>query len=209
MSISQNPMTGQMRKSMANFTTYVYKGQNIIRSKAFNPKDANTELQKVQRASFKLIVNAYQSLGGFADNGFPLRPDTQSVYNAFVAANLLSAIDNTGTIPVIDYRKMLIAKGTLQGVKVTSAVVNASGITVNYATNLSFPHIATTDMVMVVAKTKEGALMSASQQRGSDPTGSISLVSPNISKDDIDYVYLFVITADKKNVSNSVFVELG
>jgi len=39
MSLAQNPLTGQMRQSMANFVTTVYRGQNVIRAKVFMPKD--------------------------------------------------------------------------------------------------------------------------------------------------------------------------
>ena len=208
MSIAQNPMTGEMKKSMANFSTYVFKGQNIVRSKVFTHKDANTELQKAQRASFKLIVNAYQALGGLADNGFPLRPVAQSPYNAFVAANLRDAIDNTGIYPVIDYRKMVVAQGSLPSVVVTSAVADAVGITVSYNAKFTIPRAATTDLVMLIAKLKGGEIMVASQPRGSEEESSLLLVAPNINKDDLDYLYLFVTKADRKNASNSVFVDV-
>ena len=208
MSIAQNPMTGEMKKSMANFSTYVFKGQNIVRSKVFTRKDANTELQKAQRASFKLIVNAYQALGGLADNGFPLRPVAQSPYNAFVAANLRDAIDNTGIYPVIDYRKMVVAQGSLPSVVVTSAVADAAGITVSYNAKFTIPRAATTDLVMLIAKLKGGEVMVASQPRGSEEESSLLLVAPNINKDDLDYLYLFVTKADRKNASNSVFVDV-
>ncbi len=208
MSISQNPMTGEMKKSMANFSTYVFKGQNIVRAKVFTRKDANTELQKAQRASFKLIVNAYQALGGLADNGFPLRPVAQSPYNAFVAANLRNAIDNTGTSPMIDYRRMVIAQGSLPSVVITTAVADAAGITVSYNAKLTLPNAATTDIVMLIAKLKDGEVMVASKPRGSEEKSSILLVAPNINKDDLDYLYLFVTKADRKNGSNSVFVEV-
>ena len=38
MSIPQNPLTDQMRQSMANFVTKVYCGLNVIRAKVFMPK---------------------------------------------------------------------------------------------------------------------------------------------------------------------------
>jgi hypothetical protein len=174
----------------------------------FTRKDANTELQKAQRASFKLIVNAYQALGGLADSGFPMRPVTLTPYNAFVAANLPNAIDNTGISPVINYRKMVVAQGTLPSAAIIAAVANAAGITVSYKAKLTIPNAATTDVVMLIAKMKDGEIMVASQPRGSEEENSILLAAPNITKDDLDYLYLFVTKADRKNASNSVFVEV-
>ena len=64
MSLAQNPLTGQMRQSMANFVTTVYRGQNVIRAKVFMPKNVNSIAQQKQRASFKLIVVACEPLCG-------------------------------------------------------------------------------------------------------------------------------------------------
>ena len=87
---------GKMAKSFANVNTYVHKGQNVISSKAFNRKDANTEAQQAHRSGFKLISELNQSIGGFIENGFPVRPEKQSPYNYFMALNLPNAIDNSG-----------------------------------------------------------------------------------------------------------------
>ena len=122
MSRSQNPMTGHMNGSMANFNTYTRHGENIISSKAFDRKDAHTVSQIAQRASFKLIVNAYKSFGGIPKTSFPEKLATQTAFNAFVQANLPTAINKTGTVPVIDYSKLLASKGTLLKVEVPTAV---------------------------------------------------------------------------------------
>ncbi len=113
MAFSQNPMTGQMTGSMANFVTSSRDGQNEIRSKAFNPRDANTPAQQLQRACFKLVADEYQSFGGATDEGFPDKESGKSGYNLFVAANLPAAIDKSEAEPVIDYSKLLVANGSL------------------------------------------------------------------------------------------------
>jgi hypothetical protein len=84
MSISENPMTGEMRQSMANFVTTICHGQNIIKKKVFKPHDVNSSAQQRQRESFKLIVEAYDSFGGVTDAGFPVRPRTYSPFNSFM-----------------------------------------------------------------------------------------------------------------------------
>src|ERR1035437_8880615 len=125
MSRSQNPMTGHMTGSMANFTTYTCHGQNVIASKAFNKKDANTVSQIAQRASFKLMLKEYRSFGGLLRNNFPDKLVTESAFNVFMKINLPEAIDKSTGVPAIDYSKLQVSLGGLPQVKVTSAVTGA------------------------------------------------------------------------------------
>jgi len=208
MSIAQNPMTGQMKKSMANFNTYVHRGQNVVSSKAFNRKDANTEAQQLQRTSFKLIADVYQSLGGFAESGFPVRLEKQSPYNVFVQQNLPNALDFSGEVPVVDYSKLQIAKGTLACVEVTSATLNAESITLNCLSNIDYLKASADDMLTVLVKKKNGGLKVVRQVRGVEENCIILVGMPGISVDNIEFAYVFVISADGKKASNSVFVEI-
>ena len=210
MSLSQNPVMGKMAKSFANVNTYVHKGQNVVSAKAFNRKDKNTELQKAQRASFKLISDAWSLLGGVAENGFPVRPEKQSPFNYFMSLNLPNAIDTSGDVPVINYELLQVAKGTLPGVQVISATVNNAGITLNCNSNIGFSRkVAADDVITVVANTQAGALYVARQPRGTQEECSLQLSLPNVSSDDIQFVYAFVSSADGKRASNSVYVPIN
>ena len=92
MAKAQNPMTGQMSGSMANFVTTTRNGENVIRSKAFNPKDAKSPAQQLQRACFSLIGVEYQSFGGVIDEGFAERPMGQSAYNTNCTYKIVQSI---------------------------------------------------------------------------------------------------------------------
>jgi len=208
MSISQNPMTGEMRQSMANFVTTVCRGQNIIKAKVFKPRNVNSTAQQLQRASFKLIVEAYESFGGITDEGFPNRPRTLSPYNAFIKANLNVAINHLGVIPVIDYSKLTVSEGTLPQVDIISGIAGATGITVSYETDDSIAKVQASDQVVAFAKTQKGQLLVARQVRGSDPLSTILIAYPNISAADVVCCYVFVLNADGTKVSNSVFVQV-
>lgn len=193
---------------MANFNTYVHRGQNVVSSKAFNRKDPNTDLQKAQRASFKLIGDVWASLGGFADCGFPARPEKLSPYNYFMALNLPNAINNSGNVPVINYELLQVSKGTYPGVIVDSATVSVTGIAFSCESCIDFPNADAGDVVTALAKTKAGALYAVRQARGSETTVSIQLAMPNVAKENIEFVYLFVTSVDGKKASNSVYVPL-
>jgi hypothetical protein len=209
MSKSQNPMTGHMSGSMANILTYTRHGENIISSKAFDRKDAHSVSQIAQRASFKLIVNAYKALGGIPKTSFPDRLETQTPFNAFIEANLPGAIDKTGAVPVIDYSKMVVSKGTLPAVTVPTAVVGATGITLSYKTDVQIPDVKATDQIVAVAETTSGELLIAKQARGSLAAASILIPYPGILAADVQCCYLFVLNQDGSNASGSTYAAVN
>ena len=206
MSLSQNPMTGIMHKSMANFVTTTYRGRNVIKAKVFMPKNVNSNAQQKQRACFKLIVKEYESLGGITDIGYTNIPRVYSPLNAFVKANLPNAIDKTGAIPVINYSKLVVSKGTLPEVPVINAIAGAEGITVSYKTPLNQPKVSETDEVVAFVKLKNHELIIERKIRGNSATGSILLEYPDIDVNDVVCCYVFALSADGTNSSISMNV---
>ncbi|MEI7502773.1 MAG: DUF6266 family protein [Paludibacter sp.] len=209
MSIAQNPLFTSLRKSFANVTAYTLNGQNIIRAKAFNPKNPKTVAQTMQRTGFKLISQAYQSFGQYTELGFVERKGNFTAYNAFFAANLQNAIDKTGAEPVIDYSKLLISKGSLPPVSVSDCVLNDNVITLNYLTKNRLPKVSTTDEIVLLAILKSGAIYVARQVRGNEFSDSIELTDRNLNQIDLICCYIFALSADGKRASNSVYVEIG
>ena len=192
MSLAQNPVMGKMAKSFANVNTYVHKGQNVISAKAFNRKDKNTEAQQNQRTSFKLMSDAWASLGGYGELGFPVRPERLSAFNVFMSLNLPNAIDNSGDMPVIDYSKLQISKGSLPGVEDVKAEFTAAGITLTGDTRIEMPKAMATDVLTVIAKKANGAIKAARAPRGESDTFSVQLALPGVNAADIEFVYVFV-----------------
>jgi hypothetical protein len=199
-------MTGHMSGSMANFNTYTRYGQNIISSKAFERRDAHSVSQIAQRASFKLIVNAYKSFGGIPKKSFTDRLEDQTSFNAFVMANLPEAIDKTGAVPVIDYSKLKVSGGTLPKVIVPTAVAGTTGITLGYKTDTLVPDVKATDEVFAFAKLKTGELIVARQVRGSEALSTIHLRYADITAAAVECCYLFVYNEDESNASVGTFV---
>ena len=206
MSLSQNPMTGEMRQSMANFVTTVYRGQNVIRAKVFMPKNVNSIAQQKHRACFKLVVETYEALGGISDIGFPKCPRKLSPYNEFMLENLPHAVDKSGITPVIDYTKLVVSSGTLPKVIVQTAVAGAAGITLSYKTPILSPKVSETDEVVALALLKTGELVIARQPRGTQALGTILIAYAGINADDVECCYLFVLKEDGSNASDSTFV---
>ncbi|WP_243348259.1 DUF6266 family protein [Parabacteroides sp. FAFU027] len=197
-----------MRKSMANFNTYVHRGQNVVSSKAFNRKDANTDAQQLQRACFKLTADFYQSMGGFIDAGFPVRPERYSPYNFFMYLNMPNAIDTSGDAPALIYEKLQLAKGSLAAVNVMTTSLGDAGLTLGCESNQSYPYSSADDVIMVLVKAKNGALYAKRQPRGSEENWTVTVTLPKLLAADIECVFLFATTADGKKASNTVYVPL-
>ena len=208
MSISQNPLTGHMKKSMANFVTSSYNGINTIRAKVFRRKDNKTKAQMDHRAGFTLVANAFGTLGNIADWGFAERPGNTSAYNMFISANYPSAVDKTGEVPVIVYPRLLVSKGSIPRVRVTGSTVEAEGITISYETGMGLPKVSASDEMIAFAKTKKDSLLIAQQPRGNEETGSITIPFRKEKDDEVECCYVFARSADGKKVSNSVYIEL-
>ena len=64
MSLTQNLLFSGMRQSLGNLVTTTCHGQNVVKAKVFMPRNVNSIAQQNHRASFKLIVDAWEALGG-------------------------------------------------------------------------------------------------------------------------------------------------
>jgi len=208
MSIAENPLLGPMSKSMGNFTTTSYHGKNIIRSKAFHKKDAKSEKQLNHRMKISLIAEVYGSFGGMTKMGFPENNYGKSPYNMFLAANLSTAFDLTGEVPVINYPLLVVSKGTMPKVKVTESVVGIEGITLRYETAPGTPKVSANDELIGMAKLKNGGLLIDRHARGTEETGTLVLKYPNVDIEEIECCYVFARSADGKMASNSTYVQI-
>lgn len=208
MSTAQNPLTGKMSGSMGNFITTVHKGKNIIKSKAFNRKDANTEAQQAQRSCFKLVVDEYNSLGGIVDIGYAECDLSVTPFNAFLK-ECQKAIDKTAEKLAIDYTKMKVSQGSLKQPPIDKIELTATGLSVSYFNQLRIPKIKSTDHIYLLVKTLEGELYFEEQVRGTDPKGSISVEMEGVTADQISYAYLFVVNGEGTKASDSLYLNIG
>lgn len=68
---------------------YMRNGQNIVREKAASVSNPQTEAQMNQRIKWGNVINLYRLNKSWMEKyAFPIRPEKQSVYNAFMSANV-------------------------------------------------------------------------------------------------------------------------
>jgi hypothetical protein len=209
MSRAQNPLTGQMAGSMGNFVTTRLGKKNIIRAKAFEPRDAKTESQVKQRDGFKMIVDLFPALGSIPAEGFVQRPANTSVYMAFMGANMPGAIDKSGETSVIDYSKLTVSNGSMSKVIVREATLDETGITVRYMPSLKNELNEPTDEIVALALLESGELWIERQPRGSESADSILIPVTNITAADILGVYVFAKRSDGSKSSKTAYVSIS
>ena len=209
MAIAQNPLTGKMSGSVANFVTSVSRGKNVVKSKAFMPKDANSEAQQFHRSIFKLLCDEYKSVKELVTDGFPQRPLDQTPYNSFISENFSEAIDTAGGTPKIDYTKMKVSLGSLEGVRVTAAEIVAEGVKISYDTKIRYNDALAEDMVMALVKRTDGERYVVKKERGTAETDSILLPAVGTNKEDIVYIYLIVVAPARQKASETVYVKIA
>ena len=208
MSIAQNPLTGPMKNSLANFTMYTYKGMNIVRSKAFSIKDPKTEKQLNMRARMSAIAVVYRKLSPIISLGFPERGERQSPQNMFVSANFRTAFVMEDNVQVLSYPLMMLAKGSLPRVTIAEATTDALGITLKYDAAALAPDLNATDEIIACALLKTDALLMDRQFIGHKPIGTIQLKHPDLQAEEVVCCYVFVRTRDGEKASDSVWVEV-
>lgn len=206
MSKAQNPLTGQMSGSMGNFVTTRLGNVNIVRAKAFEPRDAKTEAQVKQRDGFKLIVDLFPALGSIPAEGFVQQPANASVYTAFIAANIPEAIDKSGETVVIDYKKLVVSDGSLSKVIVTETTLDETGITVRYLPSLKNELNKPTDEIVALALLASGELWVERKPRGSELTDFVLIPVISVNATDILGIYVFAKRADGSKSSKTVYL---
>jgi hypothetical protein len=197
-----------MRGSMANFTALRSGRKNIIRSKAFEPKDPKTEKQLLQRLKFKLLTDVYNSFGGITDTGFVENRKQLTGYNLFISTNYRLVYDKKSTNPVIEYHRLLVSKGSIPSIKVLESNLTKEGIVLRFETSLELPKASATDELTALAMLKNGRLHISNQVRGVEETGTIVIEFQNLNVEDVECCYLFARSIDGKLSSNSTYVEL-
>jgi len=187
---------------------YTLNGQNIVRTKAFMPKDPKSKKQLNVRARIAALGKQYRSLSPILGLGFPENSEGKSPQNMFVAANFSTAFEMIDEQPVLRYPLMLISKGSLPEVKVTDVATDVEGITIGYDVAALKPDMAT-DEIIACALMKTGELVIVKQILGFVKIGTVFLKCPDLQAGDVVCCYVFVRSGDGKKTSNSVFVEVN
>lgn len=124
----QNTLIGKSSGSVGGATFSTWKGINVLKSKAIEVANPQTQAQQNQRNRMSLLVAMFRQISAVLNIGFGKLAVQKSAYNAFVQTNLLSA-NFSGAAPTMSlvFANLLASKGTVGVTPVTALTgTNAS-----------------------------------------------------------------------------------
>lgn len=201
--VTQNPVTGRMRKKMGNVVfSHVFKS-NTMRTKPVKVKNPKTTGQRTQRAKFKNILEIGRYMVKVVRDGFKGLAKKHSAFNEFMRENVPVAWKLVSGAYLVDFTKLLIANGNLTGLDtLTAAAASGHKINLTWVDNSGEGDALSDDIVQLIAYNE------AKNSCVTDPTpqprdqASQALTVPSSWVGDKVAVYGYAQTA--KNTRNSI-----
>ena len=210
MAIFSSTAFSKLSKSFGNLTTCRTKGTNIVKEKVtqvFNPRTLAQRKQRLRMKKAVELCSVYDSVLGI---GFPSRPVNYTPDNLFVKLNQ-QAIDVSDTLEVtVDYDRVVVSAGNrrLPGMQVS---VNEAGsqLTFTHEAEEFMRHAADDDCLYaaVLETTMQRLKLFALNERKDTEAATVAL--PQGWNADSLCIYVFVVSKDGKNASNSQCLTLG
>ena len=138
MAITQNPITGTMRKTAGGMVFSRSLDQNVMRAKPITYNDRKSDEQVKQRVRMKACHGLSKADSKKAlDAAFPTRPTKQTKFSAFVQA-IIKVITGGLTGATYDWTKLLsFGNGTLRNLIISPSLTKSvSAIQINWSNPL-------------------------------------------------------------------------
>jgi hypothetical protein len=114
-----------------------WRGKNIIRALPRKSKKPASEKQLEQRKKFKVIANFLSPLFALTSKYFGQYQGVKSRTNLAMSYHLLETIKKAGNDFVVDYPKVVITKGVLNGIAAPKATRKDNTITLTWSDGVS------------------------------------------------------------------------
>jgi hypothetical protein len=206
MAIVQNPVIGRAYGSVGGIVFSKIFGKNTMRSKPLGVKYSKSDTQAIQRNKFTVAVELGRSILGTVRYGFQQMAVGKSAFNAFISYTTKNATTVTELEAAIDYTKVVVADGTLEGViGLTATAVTLNKVDLAWTDNSGQGNALATDIsayVLLNTTKKEELTNNIGAVRDAE-TQSIEVPEEWIG-DDVE-VYLFFGTVKGDSVCNSEY----
>lgn len=184
-----------------------WKGISYMRAKATSVSNPRTDGQVNQRTKFALVLSILKPITGFIRVGYKKYAIKQTAFNAAMSYILNNAITGSYSDDYsIDHSKMLVSRGNLTGA-VNAQATSANGVvTLTWDDNSGSGTATQTDkaLIVVLNPTRAESVFDAGGNQRGVGTEDIS-VPADWAGENVE-VFLGFITADGKDVANSVYL---
>jgi hypothetical protein len=190
-----------------------WKGIAYMRSRPQNVKNPRTPAQVKHREKFKMAIEYLRPLAPLIRIGWKDSAKKQTAFSAAVSYFVKNVIGPYWTWDLeADPNKFLISRGTLMPAEQTSTTIGYNpGVTdlyVNWGDNSSVGNALEDDiaLIAVVNRNKRESLISYKDYRRDSGFGRFTV--PKDWVGDTVYTYVGFVSADGKEVANSVYLGL-
>src|SRR5574344_565546 len=183
-----------------------WKGISYMRSQAQSVKNPRTDGQLSQRSKLALALDFLKPLTDIVRTGFKLYTNKQTAFNAAMSYTLANAISGDYPDYELNFASALISRGSLTSATNGAATSANGSVTVTWGDNTGVGTAKATDKALIAvlnADKGEAVTVSAGEAR-STVTQTVSVPADWVGEE--VQVYLGFISADAKEVANSVYL---
>ena len=201
-------------KGSAGLLTFSnWLGISYFKQKATSVGNPKTSGQVNQRARLSKMVEVFRGIATIILIGFREKKVKMSAYNAFVKANIMSALTYVSEgVYTLDWVSLKVSAGTLGDTPVLTSSASGAGnnLTLTYSNTVDTYGQALTDLAMVFYynnDTQVGGWSTNSGKTRADGTITVTVEGGVTTGDEI-YAYLFFASTTDNKCSNSIQVTI-
>lgn len=210
MAIFRSTIFDNVRQKLANTVMFRRYSQGIMRSNPGKIRNPRTPEQLVQRAKMSLLVDLSRRMAPVIQAGFLPLATKQTVYNAFVQANVpLVAVDEDFNATLAP-EQMLCSDGVLTVPDVSATSDTDTGkLVLAHAAEQIVGLCAKDDKVYagLFEKERRESILIELGERAKDESRQVELPK-RWSKENL-CIYAFAVSKSKRNASATLYVELS
>ena len=185
-----------------------WKGISYMRGQAQHVKNPRSAGQVNQRTKFALVMGFLQPVVPYIRIGYKSQAAKQTEFNAAMSYTIKNAI--TGSYPnyALDYTKIVVSKGGLTQVTGATATWdnNRNEVKIDWTDNSGVGNALATDKAMPFIYNKAKGETIYDTAGATRTTHTQSLTGPNDWEGDKVEVYLGMMSADSKEVADSIYL---
>ena len=198
---------GGFSGKVGNVVGSSWKGIAFMRALPLHVKNPRTLAQRTQRSRFAIALAAIQPLQPIIKTGWHLRANEKSAFNAAMSYTVNNAISGAYPNFSVDYSKILISAGSLTGA-VNCATDGYEKLKSNvlWADNSAQGSAQPDDIAIIAILNPAKSEIATPAQNILRAEISVTIQLPGHWDGDNVHVYLGFISADTKDVANSIYL---
>lgn len=207
MATYKNGILGPCSGKVGDLVFYILNGKQVVRTKGKITKPP-TEKQLLNRMEVSVVHAFLKPIVELINAGFAsvAKGTVKSPYNMAFAYNKKNAVQGVYPNPEMDYEKVMVTQGRMQGACVPAVELTATGLSFTWSCSANMPWPRPHDQVMLLAYfpvLKKAVYLLGGANRASG--AAVLALQPEMLSEYME-VYISFVAQDRKGVSNSTYL---